>query len=90
MLNTLEEIFGNMHDMQERTMTLYTGAHGMDMMYQTMAINNAIDYLEWAIENNKIDKQTGERLIEMLKSPDKDNANLAILALEQMTNEYTI
>ena len=77
MLNTLEEIFGNTPDIR-------------DMVYQTMAINNAIDYLEWAIENNKIDKQIGERLIEMLSSPDKENANLAILALEQMTNEYTI
>ena len=77
MLNTLEEIFGNTPDIR-------------DMVYQTMAINNAIDYLEWAIENNKIDKQIGERLIEMLRSPDKENANLAILALEQMTNEYTI
>jgi hypothetical protein len=77
MLNTLEEIFGNTPDIR-------------DMVYQTMAINNAIDYLEWAIENNKIDKQIGERLIEMLRSPDKENANLAILALEQMTNEHNI
>jgi hypothetical protein len=90
MHNTVEEIFGGMHDIQERTVHMYTGTYGMDMVYQTMAINNAIDYLEWAIENNKIDKQIGERLIEMLSSPDKENANLAILALEQMTNEYTI
>jgi hypothetical protein len=26
----------------------------------------------------------------MLKSPDKENANLAILALEQMTHEHSI
>ena len=90
MLNTLEEIFGNMHDAQERTIHMYTGAYGMEMISHAMAVNNATGYLEWAMENNKIDKQTGKGLIEMLNSPDHDNFNLALLAIEQMTNEYTI
>lgn len=90
MLNTLEEIFGGMHDMQERTVHIYTGAYGMEMISQAMAINNAIGYIEWALEKNKIAKDTGESLLAMLKSPDKENANLAILALEQMTHEYSI
>jgi hypothetical protein len=84
MLNTVEEIFGNMHDMQERNVHMYTGAYGMEMVSHAMAVANAIDYLTWAIENDKINKQTGERLIEMLISPDHDNGNLAILALQQM------
>ena len=90
MLNTLEEIFGGMHDIQERTVHMYTGAYGMEMVSQAFAISNAIDYIEWALEKNKIAKDTGESLLEMLKSPDKENANLAVLALEQMTNEHSI
>ena len=90
MLNTLEEIFGGMHDMQERTVHLYTGAYGMEMISEAIAINNAIGYIEWALEKNKIAKDTGESLLSMLKSPDNENANLAILALEQMKHEYSI
>lgn len=90
MLNTVEEIFGGMHDMQERTVHMYTGAYGMEMVSQAFAINNATDYIEWAMETNIVDKQTGKRLIEMLNSPDHDNFNLALLAIEQMTNEYSI
>ena len=90
MLNTLEEIFGGMHDMQERTVHIYTSAYGMEMVSQAFAISNATDYIEWALEKNKIAKDTGESLLAMLRSPDKENANLAILALEQMTHEYSI
>ena len=90
MLNTLEEIFGGMHDMQERTVHIYTSAYGMEMVSQAFAISNATDYIERALEKNKIAKDTGESLLAMLRSPDKENANLAILALEQMTHEYSI
>lgn len=90
MLNTLEEIFGNMHDAQERTVHMYTGAYGMEMVSHAMAVNNATGYLEWAMETNNIDKQTGKRLIEMLNSPDHDNFNLALLALEQLRHEHSI
>ena len=90
MLNTLEEIFGGMHDMQERTVHIYTGAYGMEMVSQAFAISNATDYIEWALEKNKIPKDTGESLLAMLKSPDNENANLAVLALQHMTNEHSI
>ncbi len=90
MLNTLEEIFGGMHDIQERTVHVYSGAYGMDMVSQAFAISNATDYIEWALETNNIPKDTGESLLAMLKSPDKDNANLAILALQQLDHEHNI
>lgn len=90
MLNTLEEIFGGMHDIQERTVHIYTGAYGMEMISQEMAIGNAVAYIEWALEKNKIEKDKGESLLAMLKSPDKENANLAVLALQHMTNEHSI
>lgn len=90
MLNTLEEIFGGMLDIQERTVHIYTGAYGMEMISHTMAVNNAIGYIEWALEKNKMLKETGESLLSMLKSPDTENANLAILALQQLTNEHSI
>jgi hypothetical protein len=90
MHNTLEEIFGGMHDIQERTVHVYSGAYGMDMVSQAFAISNATDYIEWALETNNIPKDTGESLLAMLKSPDKDNANLAILALQQLDHEHNI
>lgn len=90
MLNTVEEIFGNMHDLQERTVHMYTGAYGMEVVSHAMAVNNATGYLEWAIENKNIEKQVGLRLIEMLNSPDHDNFNLALLAIEHLANEYSI
>lgn len=90
MLNTVEEIFGNMHDLQERSVHMYTGAYGMEVVSHAMAVNNATGYLEWAIENNNIEKQVGLRLIEMLNSPDHDNFNLALLAIEHLANEYSI
>ena len=90
MHNTLEEIFGGMHDIQERTVHVYAGAYGMDMVSQAFAISNATDYIEWALETNNIPKDTGESLLAMLKSPDKDNANLAILALQQLDHEHNI
>ena len=79
-----------MHDIQERTVHIYTGAYGMEMISQAMAISNAIGYIEWALEKNKIAKDTGESLLAMLKSPDKENANLAVLALEQLGHEHSI
>jgi hypothetical protein len=69
---------------------MYTGAYGMEVVSHAMAVNNATGYLEWAIEKNNIEKQVGLRLIEMLNSPDHDNFNLALLAIEHMTNEYSI
>jgi hypothetical protein len=49
-----------------------------------MAIQNSVDYVEWMMENKKIDTETGANLINMLKSTDKDNFNIAILAIEQL------
>ncbi len=79
-----------MHNMQERNVHMYTGAYGMEMISHAMAVNNATGYLEWAMERNRIDKETCKSLIEMLNSPDHDNFNLALLAIEQMTNEHSI
>lgn len=90
MLDTLDIITGGMHDIQERTVHIYTGAYGMEMISQAMAISNSIGYIEWALEKNKIAKDTGESLLAMLKSPDKENANLAVLALEQLGHEHSI
>lgn len=90
MLKTIDIITGGMLDIHERTVHVYAGADGMEMISQTMAINNAIGYVEWALEKNKIEKDTGDSLLTMLNSPDKENANLAVLALQQMTHEHSI
>lgn len=69
---------------QGRDIHVYVGAHGADMITHSFAVNNSVGYVEWMIEKNKIDLETGINLINMLKSEDRDNFNIAILAIEQL------
>lgn len=69
---------------QGREIYLYTGAKGTDMLLHSIQIENAVGFVEWMEENKKIDLDTAKTLITMLRSEDKDNFNIAILAIEQI------
>mgnify|MGYP003607408785 CR=1 FL=1 len=84
MRSTMDIITGGMHNLYDRTVHIYTGMDGMEMISQAIAIHNAADYIEWALENGKIKKDQGTNLLNMLRSPDKDNANMALMAIEQL------
>ena len=69
---------------QGKDIHLYMGQSGANWMSHYLAVVNSVDYVEWMMENKKIDTETGTNLIRMLKSPDKDNFNIAVLAIEQL------
>lgn len=69
---------------QGRQIHLYTGKHGIDMISHALAVSNSVGFVEWMMESKKIDTDTGSNLIDMLKSEDIDNFNIAILAIEQL------
>jgi hypothetical protein len=69
---------------QGRQVNIMTGQAGMDMIYHSIAVSNAVDYVEWMLEEKKIEKDVAKSLFNMLESEDKDNFNIAILAIEQL------
>lgn len=69
---------------QGRHINLYTGMKGNEMIVHTMVVENAVGFVEWMMEKDKVDQETGKNLINMLRSEDKDNFNIAILAIEQL------
>ena len=69
---------------QGRQISLYMGQVGADYLAHTMAIENSVGFVEWMQERKRIDSDTAETLIKMLRSEDQDNFNIAILAIEQL------
>ena len=63
---------------------LYTGQRGGDMISHQFAIANTVGYVEWMEEKRKIDSETASNLKAMLRSEDKDNFNIAVLAIQQL------
>jgi hypothetical protein len=55
-----------------------------DKLAHCMAIENSVGFVEWMQEKKRIDSDTADTLIKMLRSEDKDNFNIAILAIEQL------
>lgn len=69
---------------QGRSISIMTGLAGADYLAHAMAIENAVGFVEWMTERKKIESDIAENLITMLRSPDKENFNIAILAIEQL------
>lgn len=69
---------------QGRDFYLYTGAKGNDLLLHGIAIENSVGFVEWMEERKKIDSETAKNLITMLRSDDRDNFNIAQLAIEQL------
>lgn len=87
MLSNWQELESLMTDCiapQGRNIHVYTGAYGADLLHHTLAVANAIDYVEWMESKKKIDTDTAKNLKTMLNSKDRDNFNIAILAIEEL------
>jgi hypothetical protein len=69
---------------QGRQIHMYTGQAGADYLAHALAIENSVGFVEWMQERGKIDTDTADTLVKMLRSPDKENFNMAILAIEQL------
>lgn len=77
-------IFSNITGVPERTIHMYTGAGGMDMISHSFAVRNSIDYAEFLRDTGKISTEEKNNIINMLESEDKENFEIAVLALEQL------
>ena len=69
---------------QGREITIMMSQEGADRYAHAMAIENAVGFVEWMEEKKKIESNTAMNLITMLRSPDEENFNMAILAIEQL------
>lgn len=69
---------------QGRDIHVYVGSQGADLISHSFAVNNSVGFVEWMMEKKKITPDVGQNLINMLQSEDRENFNLAILAIEQL------
>jgi hypothetical protein len=69
---------------QGRQISITTGAAGADYLKHAMAVENAVGFVEWMEERKKLESDIAKNLINMLRSPDKENFNIAVLAIEQL------
>ena len=69
---------------QGRQITIMMGQESPDRLAQGMAVENAVGFVEWMEEKKKIESDIAKNLITMLRSPDKENFNIAILAIEEL------
>lgn len=69
---------------QGREITIMMSQEGANRYAHGMAVENAVGFVEWMEEKKKIDTDTAKNLITMLRSEDRDNFNIAILAIEQL------
>ncbi len=87
MLSDWQELESLMTDgiaVQGRNIHIYTGEYGVDILHHTIAVANAIDYVEWMEKKKKVEPDVAKNLKTMLNSKDRDNFNIAILAIEQL------
>jgi hypothetical protein len=80
----LESLMTDGISSQGREITIMMSQEGADRYAHAMAIENAVGFVEWMKERKKIEFDIAENLITMLRSPDKENFNIAILAIEQL------
>ena len=66
------------------SISIVLSSHGYDLCEHALAVSNSIDFVEWMEEKDKVDSETAQNLKTMLVSEDRDNFNIAILAIEQL------
>jgi hypothetical protein len=69
---------------QGKKIHVYTGLDGFDIISHNFAVENSVGFVEWMRERKRIDFDTAENLINMLRSSDIENFNIAILAIEHL------
>jgi hypothetical protein len=75
---------------QGRNISIMTSIATGDYLVHTMTVENAVGFVEWMEEKKKLDLEESKNLIEMLRSPDIENFNIALLAIEHIRNEHSI
>lgn len=74
----------NITGVPEREIHMYTGINGMDMITHAFAVKNSVDYAKFLRDEGKITEEELNNITNMLNSKDRDNFEVALLALEQL------
>lgn len=69
---------------QGRNISIMTGIEGADYLAHAMAVENSVGFVEWMEEKKKVESDVAKNLKAMLNSEDRENFNIAILAIEQL------
>jgi hypothetical protein len=80
-----------------RDIILYTGMRGMELINEELekeahrfVVENLIDATDWLLEKKVVTLNEHENLVNMLKSPDHENFELAKLIIQNYKDEYNI
>jgi hypothetical protein len=74
----------NITGIPEKTFLTYGSGQGVDIISHAFAVRNSVDYADYLQEVGKITKEEFNNIKAMLTSPDKENFEVAVLALEQL------
>ena len=75
----------NITGIPEKTFLTYGSGQGVvDIISYAFAVRNSLDYADFLQEVGKITKEEFNNIKAMLTSPDKENFEVAVLALEQL------
>lgn len=73
----------------DRQIGLYTGAKGGDLLNEVLAVY-FFGLVNDMLHDKLIDKEKANNLKAMLKSEDKDNYEIAVMAINHIRNEHSI
>lgn len=74
----------------DRQIRLYTGAKGGDLITYQLALHYFIGVVNDMLDDKMIDQEKGTNLKVMLNSEDKDNYEIAVMAINHIRNEHSI
>jgi hypothetical protein len=74
----------NITGIPERQIHMYTGVNGMDLISHAFAVRNSVDYAKTLKEMHKITEEEFKNLETMLKSEDRENFEIGLMALTQL------
>lgn len=73
-----------------RNIVIHTGAAGADRITHLLAVHYFIDVVNDILDEKKVSKEEGANLKLMLNSEDRDNYEIAVMAINQIRNEHSI
>lgn len=73
-----------------RNMVIYTGAAGADRISHLISVHYCVEVVNDMLDEEKVTPEEGANLKSMLNSDDKDNYEIAVMAINHITNEHSI
>ena len=73
-----------------RNMVLYTGAAGADKINHLLAVHYFKEIVNDMLDEKKVSLEEGANLKSMLNSEDRDNYEIAVMAIKHIQYEHSI